>query len=197
MPKLAVIGVPSSAGARQPGQERAPAAFRRAGLIERLSTPDLHVLDFGDLPLVSFRPDLAHPHQQNLPLVIEVSRRVADEVARAVQTGAKPVVLGGDCTITLGVLSGLVRSFPDLGMVYFDGDVDLNTPAETSSGIFDGMGMAHIIGEGVDELTHLGPRYPLMPQSNIVLFGYNPQAGWIDEAEVGRLESCSMARYPC
>jgi arginase len=120
---------------------------------------------------------------------------VADEVARAVHIGAKPVVIGGDCTITLGVLSGLVRTFPDLGMVYFDGDVDLNTPAETTSGIFDCMGMAHIIGEGVDELTHLGQRYPLMPQSNIVLFGYNPQAGWIDEAEVRRLESCSMARY--
>ena len=159
MPKIAVIGVPSSAGARQPGQERAPAAFRRAGLIERLSTPDLNVLDFGDLPLVAFHPDVANPHQQNLPLVIEVGRRVAEEVARAVQAGAKPVILGGDCTITLGVLSGLVRSFPDLGLVYFDGDVDLNTPAETSTGIFDGMGMAHVIGEGVDELTHLGPAF--------------------------------------
>ena len=95
MPKIAVIGVPSSAGARQPGQERAPAAFRRAGLIEWLSTPDLNVLDFGDLPLVAFHPDLAHPRRQNLPLVLEVSKRVADEVARAVQTGAKPVVLGG------------------------------------------------------------------------------------------------------
>lgn len=196
MNRVAVFGVPSSAGARRIGQERAPRSFRCAGLIERLRLAGLEVIDFGDLPEVPFRPDPLHPKQQNLTLVYDVAQRVADQISIAVRQQLKPVVLGGDCTITLGVLAGLVSQFPNLGLIYFDGDIDLNTPADTLSGIFDGMGLAHIIGKGADELTRIGHRYPLMPEENIILFGYNPEAGWMDEAETQRLEQCSMLKYP-
>jgi arginase family enzyme len=43
------------------------------------------------------------------------------------------IVLGGDCTITLGVLAGLQRAEPDAGLVYFDGDADLGRPAGISA----------------------------------------------------------------
>lgn len=196
MNRIAVTGVPSSAGARRIGQERAPQLFRRVGLIEQLRSAGLHVMDLGDLPEVFFHPDVQHPKQQNFALVCDVAKRVAEQVDIALQRRAKPVVLGGDCTITLGVLAGLVSRFPDLGLMYFDGDVDLHTPGDTLSGILDGMGMAHIIGEGADGLSHIGPRYPLMPQENITLFGYNPDAGWLDPAEMQRLERCAMLKYP-
>lgn len=196
MNKIAVIGAPSSAGARRVGQEGAPQSFRGAGLIESLRAAGLDVIDAGDLDQVSFRPDPENARQQNLPLVRDVAARLAERVSLAFQHNAKPIVLGGDCTITLGVLAGMIRYLPELGLLYFDGDVDLNTPETTSSGIFDGMVMSHIIGEGADALTHIGPRYPLMPGENIVLFGYNSEAGWMDAAEVQRLEECSMMKYP-
>jgi arginase len=196
MNKIVVIGVPSSAGARRVGQERAPQSFRQAGFIEGLRTAGLEVVDVGDLDQVSFRPDTENPREQNLSLVRDVAERVAAQVSRAFQQQSKPIVLGGDCTITLGVLAGMIRHRPSLGLMYFDGDVDLNTPETTLSGIFDGMGMSHITGGGADALTHIGGRYPLMPEENIVLFGYNPQAGWMDAAEVQRLEECSMMKYP-
>ena len=63
MPRLALIGVPSSAGGRRTGQEGAPAAFRAAGLLERLRERGLDVADLGDLPPVSFRPDPEHPQR--------------------------------------------------------------------------------------------------------------------------------------
>ena len=34
--RIGLIGVPSSAGAHWPGQEKAPGALREAGLVERL-----------------------------------------------------------------------------------------------------------------------------------------------------------------
>lgn len=196
MNKIAVIGVPSSAGARRVGQEQAPQSFRQAGLIEGLRASGLHVNDFGDLDAVSFRPDTENPREQNLLLVRDVAARVAEQVSNALQHHAKPIVLGGDCTITLGVLAGMIRHRPSLGLMYFDGDIDLNTPETTASGIFDGMVMSHITGDGADALTQIGPRYPLMPEENIVLFGYNSEAGWMDAAEVQRLEECSMMKYP-
>ena len=102
--------------------------------------------------------------------------------------------LGGDCTITVGVIAGLLRRQPDLGLIYFDGDADLTTPDTTRSGIFDSMGMAHMIGEGDPELAHLGPRFPLLPQDRIALFGFQPYE--IEPEEARLLEKSAMLQYP-
>ena len=80
MKKIGIIGVPSSAGARQTGQEQAPRAFRQASLVEHLRSAGLSVTDFGDLPEVPFRPDEQNPKGQNLQLVVEVAERVANQV---------------------------------------------------------------------------------------------------------------------
>lgn len=69
--RFALIGVPSSAGARRTGQERAPAALRAAGLLEKLRAAGLDIEDHGDLPTVTFHPDPEHPRQQNLALVVD------------------------------------------------------------------------------------------------------------------------------
>ena len=196
MRKIGIIGVPSSAGARRTGQEAAPGFFRRAGLVERLGSSGLVVHDFGDLPEVRFQPDPQHPQAQNLQLVLDVISRVAGRVEAAAREEAIPLVLGGDCTITLGVLAGLIKGAPNLGLMYFDGDLDLNTPDTTPSGIFDGMVMAHLTGKGVDALARSGPRYPLMAEEDIALFGYNAEAGSIDPVELELLGQGGMLKYP-
>jgi len=194
--QVAIIGVPSSAGARRTGQEGAPAALRAAGMLERLRARGLDVADLGDLPTASFRPDPAHPRQQNLALVADVARQVADRVDRALASQRLPFVLGGDCSLSLGVLAGLLRHQSRLGLIYFDGDVDLNTPETTPSGIFDGMVMAHILGRGAPELAGVGPRIPLLSEQDIVLFGYNVESGWIDPPELDAIERSSLSKYP-
>jgi arginase len=52
MGEFGLLGVPSSAAAHGPGQEKAPAALRRAGLPERLSAAGVPVADYDDLPVV-------------------------------------------------------------------------------------------------------------------------------------------------
>jgi arginase len=196
MKKICIVGVPSSAGARQTGQERAPQSFRRAGFIEHLHSAGLEVIDLGDLSEVPFRPDQQHPKAQNLQLVVDVTNLVANQVEGVVRDNALPIILGGDCTITLGVVAGLISHAPNLGLMYIDGDLDLNTPDSTPSGIFDGMVMAHMTGKGVDTLARVGPRYPLMAEEDIVLFGYNAEAGAIDAVEIELLQQCQMMKYP-
>ena len=134
---LALIGVPSSAGAHWPGQEKAPQYLRNAGLVESLKAVGFDVIDFGDLPLVRFYPDREHRHQQNLESVLDVCRGVANQVDLAIQRNAIPLVIGGDCTIGLGVVAGFLRNDEDLSLLYFDGHVDLNTPITSPSGILD------------------------------------------------------------
>src|SRR5688500_13400314 len=54
---LSIIGAPSSAGAYAPGQEKAPAAFRRHGLADVLSHSGHNVTDRGDVLGFRWRPD--------------------------------------------------------------------------------------------------------------------------------------------
>jgi len=192
--KFGLIGVPSSAGAHGPGQEKAPSALRQAGLLGALREAGLEVEDLGDLPVVRFAPDRVERRRQSQSQVVKVARQVAEAVARAVERELIPIVLGGDCTITLGVVAGLLRHQPDLGLIYFDGDADLTTPETTHSGIFDSMGVAHLIGQGDPDLAHVGPRFPLLPQDRIVLFGFHPYEIEPDESRV--LEASAMTKYP-
>jgi arginase len=191
---LGLIGVPSSAGAHGPGQEKAPSALRDAGLLGALREAGLEVEDLGDLPVARFQPDPANRKRQSRSKVIEVAQQVADRVAAAVERDLVPLVLGGDCTITLGVVSGLVRGQPDLGLIYFDGDADMTTPDTTHSGIFDSMGVSHLIGQGDPQVSHLGPRFPLLPPDRIALFGFHPYE--VEPNEQQLLETSAIPQYP-
>jgi arginase len=194
--KIALIGVPSSAGARQIGQEQGPKGLRAAGLAGLLQASGHEVIDLGDLPQISFSPDFDNPRSQNLPLVLDVLGRVSEAVDSAIAHRARPLVIGGDCTITIGVLAALTRHFENLGLAYLDGDLDLNTPETTMSGIFDGMVIAHILGRGAQELSHFAAHCPLLPEQNIALFGYSVDAGGIDPVETELLENVRMQKYP-
>jgi arginase len=195
---IGLIGAPSSAGAHWPGQEKAPAALRTVGLVERLEEVGLRVNDHGDLPRVRFRPDKRRRHQQNLSAVVEVASQVAERVEATVRANQVSLVLGGDCTIELGVLAGALRGghIGELGLLYVDGHADLNTPVTSTSGILDSMGVAHMIAEEgtAEELSRVGPRFPLLAEEMIVLFGYNPRE--LNDAEADALARRRMPRYP-
>jgi arginase len=171
--RLALLGVPSSLGAHAPGQERAPGAFRRAGLVERLATAGFALDDLGDLATTRYEPDPAHPRAQHAAAVAAVARETADALAPAFSSGQPALVVGGDCTIEVGVVAGLARSTPRLGLLYVDAGPDLNTPTTIREGFLDWMGMAHLLGEpeATEELSHVGPRYPLLSPEDVLLFG--------------------------
>jgi len=80
--EFGILGVPSSAAAHGPGQEKAPAALRRAGLLQRLSQAGMRVVDYGDLPVVRWRPDRHQRRPHNLQAVLGVLRQTAVERVR-------------------------------------------------------------------------------------------------------------------
>src|SRR3712207_6581510 len=104
--RVGLIGVPSSAGAHWPGQEKAPGVLRGAGLVERLESAGCVVVDHGEVPSFRFRPDRGHP--QNLAAVIVVARAVAERVEGALGDVEIPLVFGGECTSEWGMLCGFL-----------------------------------------------------------------------------------------
>lgn len=203
MTEWTLIGVPTSAGAHHAGQEQAPAAVRKAGLVERLMAAGVSLADAGDLPGASFAVDREHPGARNLGAVVRVAKEVADAVAGIVETGGKPLVVGGDCTITLGVVAGVRRLFPGVGLAYVDGEADLGSTADGDSpGIFDASGIAHLLGHGSPELAGLDGEPPLLQPSRIALVGTDPrevradQRRFIDEAGISMAQAAELSADP-
>lgn len=177
-----MIGVPSSAGAHHAGQERAPDALRTVGLADGLRAAGERVRDAGNLPGAVFTVDHEHPGGRSLPAVARVADEVAGAVADVAGSGELPLVVGGDCTITIGVIAGLRRRHPDVGLVYLDGDTDLGVPDSGGSGIFDSMGVSHLLGRGAPELTGLGGPAPLLDGPRLAIVGADPR----ETGNVGR-----------
>ena len=160
---LYLIGAPTSAGAYGPGQDAAPATWRHHGLSSALEAVGRSVVDVGDVAHAVFREDPDHPDAANVEIVADTCRAVARHVSGALSRGADVLVLGGDCTVELGTLAGALADSRSVGLVYIDGDTDLNTP-ETGDGILDWMGVAHILGlpGAKPELAGIATRSPML-----------------------------------
>ena len=173
---IVYAGVPSSLGSYGPGQEKAPQAFREAGFPEMLREEGLTVVDGGDLPVRRWRPDKANPLAQHWKAVVACVQETEVHLSGSVGRGLIPVVIGGNCTIELGVVAASLRMWSSLGLIYLDLHADMNTPVSTTDGALDWMGMAHMLGlEGaIPELARCGPRYPLLSPADVHLVGFDP-----------------------
>jgi arginase len=187
-----VLGVPSSAGAHTPGLEQGPAALRAAGLINGLRAGGLDVDDHGDVPGFRWRPDPARPNGQNATAVAAVAEDVAVAVAGVLAIGRTPLVVGGDCSITVGVMAGFARAARDPALLYMDGGPDLFTPDSRANGNLDAMGVAHLLRlpGHLPEVAAVGP--PLTPD-RVVSYGDALPADGPDH-ERDLLEELSITR---
>ena len=183
--RLTVIGVPSSAGSYAAGQDQAPRALRDAGLIEALGRTGAEIRDIGDLPEQVWKPDRDHPRVQNAEAVIECLLNLRDRLQAPLRDGDSVLVLGGNCTIALGVIAALRQLGGRPGLLYFDRQFDLNTPETTTDGALDWMGLAHALGlpgahPGLVEA--FGPP-PLLSADQIAWLGVSPELATTWERE--------------
>jgi arginase len=105
-------------------------------------------------------------------------------------------VLGGDYTVGVGTVAGVVDVADSVGLVYFDLHADLNTPESVIDGALDWMGVAHMLAiDGTEAaLTRIGPRTPLLAASDVVLFGHD--AARATSWEAAQIERAGLARIP-
>ncbi len=175
--RIAVLGAPIDMGASQRGTLMGPAALRTAGLVTLLETLGLEVEDYGDLSLAGINeltdtpPDRANHYREVQRWIGIVSKR-GYEIA---QTGAIPIFLGGDHTLSMGSVNAMARHWQDHGrelfVLWLDAHADYNTPMTTISANMHGMAAAFICGEpGLDGLLGEEPRACIGPD-RLELFG--------------------------
>jgi arginase len=169
--KIALIGAPSSAAAFLPGSEKAPAALRAAGLVEKLQSAGFEVIDHGDCEPRLFADDEEHRRARNLTQIVAGLNDLKLRAEPAFKSGALVLVLGGDCAQVIGLLTAARRYLKHINLLWFDRDADLNTPATTPSGRIDGMVVASIIGRGAPELVRFWGESPLVREPDVTLYG--------------------------
>ncbi|MCU1265162.1 MAG: arginase [Acidobacteria bacterium] len=160
-PRVGIVGVPLRYGADMVGVELGPAVMRMAGLEARIGELGYDVQDLGDIG--AGRPERVAEANDRLKYLSEISntcRQLSDKVKSSLDSGALPVILGGDHSIAIGSLAGVSSHCRDrnksLGLIWFDAHADMNTPQSTPSGHIHGMPLAVSLGFGATELTEIG-----------------------------------------
>jgi arginase len=158
--------------------------LRELGLVEALRAAGRDVVDAGDGPLQVWRPDRENPRAMNLPAVVESVQAVGQAVAKAIQADADVLVIGGNCTVALGVMSALTGK-PLAGLLYLDRHFDLNTPHSTTDGALDWMGMAHALAlpGAAPELAFAFGSTPLLTPPQVAFVGIDSSAATDFERE--------------
>lgn len=175
--RIAVLGAPVDIGASQRGTLMGPAALRTAGLLTLLEGLGFEVKDYGDLSIDDVVA-LADPPPENARHYREIqrwTRALNTRAYRLARSGAIPMFLGGDHTLSMGSVSGIARHWRDIGrelfVLWLDAHADYNTPVTTLSGNMHGMSAAFLCGEpGLDGLLGEEQRSPIKPEQ-LELFG--------------------------
>lgn len=168
--KIGVIGVPYNTGSKGISIEKGAESLRNAGIVNSLQRFS-NVADFGDLNVALPAADCSNPRLLKPNQVEVLCKALADRVKTSVAAGFLPFIVGGDCSVLMGVIEGLRSLNQRIGLVYMDAHGDSNTPETSPSGIIGGMDVAITTGRGPERLTGMFGHSPLLPEENVVLYG--------------------------
>ncbi|GAB4427203.1 MAG: arginase family protein [Anaerolineae bacterium] len=163
-----IIGVPIDCSGRAIGVERMPAALRAAGLARRLGLPDE-----GDLPVT-----LDDPRRDpvtgmiGFEAVCAASAGIRAGVGALLARGERPLVVGGCCTLLLGVFAALRDYFGRTGLAFVDGHLDFYDGQTSPTGEPADMELAILTGLGPAGLVDLAGSPPLVDPSDVFVLGY-------------------------
>jgi arginase len=161
---------------------RGPFYFVENGAVAHLRSMDIAVRESIIEPTTTFHTEIE--------TTFELLNGIANQVQVAVAENAFPLILAGNCSSTVGAISGL-NPLP-VGLIWFDAHGDFNTPETSATGFLDGMGLAMLTGRCWTPLTSRIPGFRTLPDTRIVLVG----ARDFDETESEQLRKSGIALIP-
>ena len=162
--KVGILGVPLGFGAGYTGSELGVNAMRLSkirgkNLAAHIRDLGYDVTDHGDAQIV--QPGDASPadNPKHLAEMIASSEHIVAAISKILDTGATPIILGGDHAIAIPTFSALASHYrnagEEIGLLWFDAHADINTPETSPSGNIHGMPLGAILGHGHPALVNL------------------------------------------
>jgi arginase len=178
-----ILGAPLDSSGAGRGEEHAPAALRDAGIADAFGAADA-----GDAA-----PALRSAERDPATGVIALAElRAASEALRAavaetLRRGERPLVLGGDCTLLLGALTGAREVVGRLGLWFVDGHADFLDGESSPTGEAADMELSALTGQGPPELLD-PPGDAVVDPDDVVILGHRPPESHPDvELELSRV----------
>jgi arginase len=169
---VAVIGAGLDLGAGRRGVDMGPSAIRYAGLETRIEELGRRCEDWGNVETaVAEATAVGDERVRFLSQIKETCGRIARLVAKAVDDGFLPLVLGGDHSVALGTLGGLASVAGTGGVLWLDAHADLNRPETTPSGNVHGMPLAAALGLAGAGFESPDYRLPTLEPGRVALIG--------------------------
>ena len=185
--RIELVTVPYRYDQRLDGSGRGPEALIEDGLVSRIAALGLDCSDAAE-------SHLADDERVEGSIAVNVGRlgsHTADLVAVARRSLAGVLVLSGDDTAMVGVVSGLQRAHGPgvrLGLVWLDAHGDFNTPETSYSGILAGMPLAIIAGLAGPLWRGAAGLAAPVPTDRIVISGVRE----LDEREATLIQSTDV-----
>ena len=149
-----------------------PSAIRYAGLDTRIERLGRRCEDWGNVTAaVAEASAVGDERVRFLDQIKDTCARIAELVVRALQSGAMPLVLGGDHSVALGTLGGLARAEGPGGVLWLDAHGDLNRPETSPTGNVHGMPLAAVLGLAGPEFESDTYRLPAVDPTRVALVG--------------------------
>jgi arginase len=155
------------------GVDMGPSAIRYARIETALEELGLKVTDLGNAEVPIPEVVASREAVRHLKAVRSVCVEVAQRAVAAVSDGLFPIFLGGDHSVSIGTVSGVVGASAGArtGVIWLDAHADFNTPASSPSGNIHGMPLATLTGRGPPSLVEIGGPGPSVRAEDVVLIG--------------------------
>jgi arginase len=163
-----IVTAPSILGLKPTGVERLPQVLLSGGLREKLNSSDPEI----QVPTLNH----LYSYERDSGGVLNVFplRKFSeslDHTIRKIDIAKKFIlVLGGDCSILIGILSAL-KSTGTFGLFFLDAHADFYEPEKSSTGEAADMDLAIVTGRGPEILTNLGNEKPYVSDKNVIHIG--------------------------
>jgi arginase len=137
-------------------QDSTPALLRERGLRGMLTSLGWRVEDLPDLVFDTdqFAGTVDPKNARNCALVAHGAKLLADTVEAKIREGRFPLILGGDHSIGVGSLTGILRARPNTGIIWVDAHADINTPDAPGSGNMHGMPIGLLMDHPTESMDH-------------------------------------------
>jgi len=166
---VSMIGVPLDLGTQKKGVDMGPNALRYEKIAEKLRSTGLEITDLGNIQCEFKDIKPGNLKLKYLKEIAEVCSISAKKIEETIRKSQKPLVLGGDHSISIGTVSGASNFYKgELGLIYIDTHGDLNTEETTETGNIHGMSYAALLGFGNKSLVNIGKN---IKRENTLLVG--------------------------
>lgn len=175
MDNMSYIGVPFECGCDRIGTSKAPEWLWRYRVSIVGHTPiwiDMHI----------FPQDEISCGVKNYDAVLQTCSVLRDTVASEYHKGKNICVIGGDHSIALGSIAGVLENDANVGVLWFDAHGDINSETTSPSANAHGMPVAALMGLCQSELN--GIAKTRLKKENIFWVGVRD----LDEGEIATIE---------